>query len=180
MYPTAAPFVEGDMYGSQSGRMQTRDLPLQQRPAFQSEADRRCKRPRHTGAPSRKPPATAAAAAPATYTAPEASSTATQLRGSELQLRPLGDESQLPAYDTSQGKVHLAVVGAGPSGLSVAERVAAAGFRVCIIDPSPLAPWTNNYGVWKDEFEAIGLEDCLSTVWNQAHVFLDSTPGGKR
>lgn len=47
-----------------------------------------------------------------------------------------------------------------------------------MIEPAPLAPWPNNYGVWVDEFEAMGLEDCLEVVWPQARVFLDDTPEG--
>jgi pyruvate/2-oxoglutarate dehydrogenase complex dihydrolipoamide dehydrogenase (E3) component len=45
------------------------------------------------------------------------------------------------------------IAGAGPAGLAVAQRVSAAGYRVCIIDPDPLAAWPNNYGVWVDEFQ---------------------------
>ena len=146
--------------------------------ADQLEACRQSKRPRHCATPAALHAAVSAAA---TLTAPHQDSARPHLLSAEqLRLRPEGDESQLPAFDPSHGKVHLAVVGAGPSGLSVAERVAAAGFKVCIIDPAPLAPWTNNYGVWKDEFDAMGLQDCLSTVWQQAHVFLDSTAGGKK
>ena len=47
-----------------------------------------------------------------------------------------------------------------------------------MIDPAPLSAWPNNYGVWVDEFEAMGLEDCLEVVWPQARVFLDSSPEG--
>jgi choline dehydrogenase-like flavoprotein len=47
----------------------------------------------------------------------------------------------------------LVIDGAGPAGLAVAQRVSAAGYRVCIIDPDPLAAWPNNYGVWVDEFQ---------------------------
>ena len=54
------------------------------------------------------------------------------------------------------------------------------GFRVCVVDPEPLAAWPNNYGVWVDEFEAMGLGDCLEHVWQQAKVYLDSTPTGER
>ena len=45
-----------------------------------------------------------------------------------------------------------------------------------VVDPAPLAPWPNNYGVWVDEFDAMGLGDCLEVVWPQANVFLDSGP----
>ncbi|KAK9845376.1 hypothetical protein WJX81_004833 [Elliptochloris bilobata] len=81
---------------------------------------------------------------------------------------------ELPQYDASLGPVELVVAGAGPSGLAVADRVSQAGFRVCVVDPAPLAAWPNNYGVWADEFEAMGLEDCLEVVWPQAQVHLDN------
>ena len=113
----------------------------------------------------------------------------------------------LPQYDPSSGQVDLVVAGAGPSGLAVAERVSRAGelrmlarmhrdqldgrlhqcwnrcfagFRVCVVDPKPLAVWPNNYGVWVDEFAAMGLEDCLEVVWQRATVFLDQSAGGQR
>ena len=49
---------------------------------------------------------------------------------------------------------------------------------MCVVDPAPLSSWPNNYGVWVDEFEAMGLADCLERVWPKAQVFLDSTPSG--
>lgn len=74
----------------------------------------------------------------------------------------------------------LAIAGAGPAGLAVAARVSAAGFQACIIDPDPLAAWPNNYGVWVDEFEAMGLDDCLEVTWPQARVYLDSGPDDEK
>lgn len=76
--------------------------------------------------------------------------------------------------------VDLIVAGAGPAGVAVAERVAQAGFKVCVIDPNPLGIWPNNYGVWVDEFEAMGLTDCLEVIWPQAKVLLDNTPSGEK
>ena len=82
---------------------------------------------------------------------------------------------KLHQYDpTSSEKLDLVVAGAGPSGIAVAERVSAAGYKVCVVDPAPLAHWPNNYGVWVDEFEAMGLDDCLEIVWDKAKVHLDS------
>jgi lycopene beta-cyclase len=82
-----------------------------------------------------------------------------------------------PAKDSY---VDLVIAGAGPSGLAVGERVAKAGYRVCIIDPQPLGIWPNNYGVWVDEFEAMGLGDCLEVIWPKAKVFLDSDNLGEK
>ena len=72
------------------------------------------------------------------------------------------------------------VAGAGPSGIAVAERVAKAGYRVCVVDPAPQAHWPNNYGVWVDEFDAMGLGDCLEIVWPRAKVHLDSRKEDER
>lgn len=81
---------------------------------------------------------------------------------------------------SAQPHVDLVIAGAGPSGLAVGERVAKAGFKVCIIDPAPLGIWPNNYGVWVDEFEAMGLSDCLEVIWPKATVFLDSDNLGQK
>jgi lycopene beta-cyclase len=82
----------------------------------------------------------------------------------------------LPQHDEQQHSyVDLVVAGAGPSGIAVASRVARAGFSVCVVDPNPLAPWINNYGVWVDEFQAMGLEDCLHVIWPKAKVWMGNT-----
>lgn len=81
---------------------------------------------------------------------------------------------QAPAY------VDLIVAGGGPSGIAVAARVAAAGFSVCVVDPEPYGAWPNNYGVWVDEFQAMGLEDCLEVIWPKAKVWLNSGPDGEK
>lgn len=84
-------------------------------------------------------------------------------------------EDELPSYDPSKPqRFDLVVAGAGPAGLAVAARVSAAGFSVCLVDPKPLAFWPNNYGVWCDEFAAMGLDDCFEVVWPKAQVFLGS------
>jgi lycopene beta-cyclase len=84
-------------------------------------------------------------------------------------------------HDPAKGSyVDLVIAGAGPSGLAVGERVARAGYRVCIIDPQPLGIWPNNYGVWVDEFEAMGLSDCLEVIWPKAKVHLDSDNLGEK
>ena len=85
--------------------------------------------------------------------------------------------AELPLYDpTTPCRFDLVIAGAGPSGLAVADRVSSAGLSVCIVDPSPLAYWPNNYGVWCDEFAAMGLDDCYEIVWPRAKVFLGAQP----
>ena len=48
------------------------------------------------------------------------------------------------------------------------------------MDPDPLRVWPNNYGVWVDEFAAMGLDDCIELVWPQAKVYLDSSKSGEK
>jgi len=82
----------------------------------------------------------------------------------------------LPRFDVIKRKpVDLVIVGAGPAGLAVANRVSAEGLSVCCIDPAPQSVWPNNYGVWVDEFEAMDLLDCLDYTWGSAVVYLDDT-----
>ncbi len=38
----------------------------------------------------------------------------------------------------------------------------------CLMDAGHDAPFTNNYGVWLDEFQDMGLEHCLETSWTDA------------
>ena len=109
------------------------------------------------------------------------------MRGSRDASAPLSvRENAFPDLEparwdaASTQKFDLVVVGSGPSGLAVAARVSGAGFRVLVVDPNPLAPWVNNFGVWCDEFEAMGLEDCFDVVWPRALVYLDGTPAGER
>lgn len=91
------------------------------------------------------------------------------------EMPPWPTDVPIVAHDPKQQPhVDLMIAGAGPSGLAVGERVARAGYKVCIIDPAPLGIWPNNYGVWVDEFEAMGLGDCLEVIWPKAKVFLDS------
>ncbi|KAG2488086.1 hypothetical protein HYH03_013389 [Edaphochlamys debaryana] len=76
--------------------------------------------------------------------------------------------------------VDLIVAGAGPAGIVAAARVAEAGFSVCVVDPDPLAHWPNNYGVWVDEFQAMGLEEYIHIVWPKAKVWLHNGPDGEK
>ena len=81
---------------------------------------------------------------------------------------------ELLRFDTVKRKaVDLVVVGAGPAGLAVAQRVSKEGVTVCVVDPAPQSVWPNNYGVWVDEFEDLGLLDCLDYTWASAVVYLD-------
>lgn len=83
-------------------------------------------------------------------------------------------EVDLPQYNSKDAPpVDVAIAGAGPAGIATAARIAAAGLSVVVVDPAPLQHWPNNYGVWSDEFEAMGLGDCFEHEWQIANVWLD-------
>jgi len=59
-------------------------------------------------------------------------------------LPPIGDDI-----------LDLVVIGCGPAGLALAAESAKLGLKVGLIGPD--LPFTNNYGVWEDEFRGIIL-----------------------
>ncbi|KAM2313649.1 hypothetical protein EV1_026298 [Malus domestica] len=65
----------------------------------------------------------------------------------------------------------LVVIGCGPAGLALAAESAKLGLKVGLIGPD--LPFTNNYGVWEDEFKDLGLEGCIEHVWQNTIVYLD-------
>ncbi|CAA0825240.1 Lycopene beta cyclase- chloroplastic [Striga hermonthica] len=95
-----------------------------------------------------------------------------------LDLKPMSKpkplDFDLPLFNPAD-KTHfdVIVIGADPAGLRLAEQVSRHGINVCCIDPSPLSMWPNNYGVWVDEFETLGLGDCLDKTWPTASVVID-------
>ena len=93
--------------------------------------------------------------------------------------RPI--DIDLPAFTrgTAEKPFDLLIVGCGPAGLAAAEKATKRGLAVGLIDPNPTSPWRNNYGVWVDEFEAMGHGDCFTKCWQTARVILsDSQPKG--
>ncbi|CAI9105680.1 OLC1v1004660C1 [Oldenlandia corymbosa var. corymbosa] len=83
------------------------------------------------------------------------------------------DVSWVNPSDHRSRRFDVIIIGAGPAGLRLAEQVSQYGIQVCCVDPSPLSMWPNNYGVWVDEFESLGLEDCLDKTWPMACVHID-------
>ncbi|KAL2536071.1 Lycopene beta cyclase [Forsythia ovata] len=76
-------------------------------------------------------------------------------------------------HPSDRRRFDVIIIGSGPAGLRLAEQVSRYGTKVCCVDPSPLSMWPNNYGVWVDEFENLGLEDCLDKTWPMTCVFVD-------
>jgi len=82
----------------------------------------------------------------------------------------------LPKFSrgSKENPFDLLIIGSGPSGLGVADEAARRGLKVGVVDPRPLSRWPNNYGVWVDEFEALGHDDCFKTTWNKAQVYINN------
>ncbi|KAJ8613603.1 hypothetical protein CTAYLR_006140 [Chrysophaeum taylorii] len=104
----------------------------------------------------------------------------TQPAGVRRRLGPIRSSSE-----NSGCSLDVAVVGAGPAGSVLAWRLAhSEGLKVGLISPDFDAPWTNNYGVWTDEWEklAADLEDldlgsCVSNSWPVTDCFFGGSWG---
>ncbi|KAL9256603.1 Lycopene epsilon cyclase, chloroplastic-like protein [Drosera capensis] len=77
----------------------------------------------------------------------------------------------LPQLSMANGILDLVVIGCGPAGLSLAAETAKLGLKVGLIGPD--LPFTNNYGVWEDEFNDLGLQSCIEHVWHDTIIYLD-------
>lgn len=64
-----------------------------------------------------------------------------------LQLRQISSAGQTI--------LDLVVIGCGPAGLALAAESAKLGLNVGLVGPD--LPFTNNYGVWEDEFKGRNL-----------------------
>ncbi|KAJ9688088.1 hypothetical protein PVL29_014037 [Vitis rotundifolia] len=78
---------------------------------------------------------------------------------------------KLPQISIENGTLDLVVIGCGPAGLALAAESAKLGLSVGLIGPD--LPFTNNYGVWEDEFKDLGLGRCIEHVWRDTIVYLD-------
>ncbi|CAN4096484.1 unnamed protein product [Withania somnifera] len=76
---------------------------------------------------------------------------------------------QLRQISVGQTVLDLVVIGCGPAGLALAAESAELGLNMGLVGPD--LPFTNNYGVWEDEFKDLGLEACI--VWRDTIVYLD-------
>lgn len=75
-------------------------------------------------------------------------------------LQPLAEET-----------LDLVVIGCGPAGMCLAAEAAKQGLNVGLVGPD--LPFVNNYGVWTDEFAALGLEDCIEQTWRDSAMYIE-------
>lgn len=81
---------------------------------------------------------------------------------------------RLQTADTTK-TYDAAVVGTGPAGLAIAMNLAKNGMSVAVLGPIAGA-WPNNYGVWLDEWAALGLPDyCLEHTYKSTRITISAT-----
>ena len=77
----------------------------------------------------------------------------------------------MPRIPIRDSVLDLVVIGCGPAGLALAAESAKLGLRVGLIGPD--LPFTNNYGVWEDEF--IGINTFL-VAWYVSFLHQELEP----
>lgn len=83
---------------------------------------------------------------------------------------------QLPRILNGDIILDLVVIGCGPAGLALAAESAKLGLNVGLIGPD--LPFTNNYGVWEDEFKGNHLDviPCILLGSLKLHIIESCDP----
>ena len=70
------------------------------------------------------------------------------------------------------------MIGGGPAAYAIAALLARDEHSVALIDPAPDGTWPNNYGSWRNEWEALAerlqmpeLLECVASGWQVTDVF---------
>lgn len=148
------------------------------RKAFRAATPSKCGSRRSSSAKAVAEPAVAPAAAPA---AEVASLDYNQLVREGHYEAPLVQE-QASKHDSKQpaiasllpalapgSSVDALVVGCGPAGIYLAAQLADKGLKVGLVGPD--GPFVNNYGVWVDEFKALGMGGTLEREFSETFCY---------
>ena len=89
-----------------------------------------------------------------------------QAAKSEPEQEPIA--TIVPAYEpvSSSSVADAVVVGCGPAGLALAAELGERGVKVVLLGME--SRFTNNYGVWKDEFDKLGLAHTMDQSYDDA------------
>lgn len=68
----------------------------------------------------------------------------------------------------------VCIAGTGPAGLLLAAACSDRGLKVALVGPALERAWPNNYGLWLDDAERLGLADHLAARWDRSEVVLRS------
>ena len=66
----------------------------------------------------------------------------------------------------------IAVIGSGPSGVSVACELARRGVSVALLTADDAIRWSNTYGVWADDLQGSPIADAVARSWSETQVVL--------
>lgn len=78
--------------------------------------------------------------------------------------------------DSGASSTDVLVVGAGPAGHAAAAACAQQGLQVTLLAIDPTADWSQTYGAWHDELEAVGLTEVIGRRWSDTWVRTGATP----
>lgn len=81
-------------------------------------------------------------------------------------------DQSTPAAPDGVDIFDVVVLGGGPAGLSLCVGLGRRGVRTLCCDATLQKPWPNNYGTWLDELEPLGLDDCVSHVWEKSAAYV--------
>lgn len=109
---------------------------------------------------------------PAPFESAVPSATSAAIQSPKTQPFPATSTTPEHASATEPRKTYdVAVIGAGPAGLSLAAALSRRSVSVICLDGAIDAPWPNHYGVWRDEFQPVGLDDCATTIYPTTAVY---------